>query len=832
MILFAILGLGIMARTIDRLEYDFIPSNYDLYFDLQDDRFIGDVVIELKANKDSKVVNLNVNGLEVRDITLDSGTRRQEGRATISEEVLTVNFDEQLEKDKVYKLAISFSGKYSKNLDGIYKSKYLDKTIISTHFEPTTARKAFPCFDQPDLKATFSIRVKADKKYPTVLSNSSEKDVQQGVHIFNKTLPMATYLVAFVVGDLDYIETKSKSNIPIRIYTDKKDKESAKFALNVAKEALDFFELYFDFKYQFPKLDMVPVPSFAMGAMENWGLVTYRRSSLLYDSKKDTTSSKLRVAETVCHELAHMWFGNLVTMSWWNDLWLNEGFATWAAYMALNNISKKLVDLDAWMNFINEELERGMNYDSLHSSHPIAVDVKNPSEINQIFDSISYSKGASIIRMLENHIGHQNFRNNIQRYLSVYKLKNSTSSNLFQYAPSSKSTLEMLDSWIKQEGFPIIKVKEEGDYIILEQTRFLAGKKNNGDKNWIVPITLTFTDGEPLKYTMNTKTKKIRLASRNYKLNFSNTGVYRVLYTKEAFERILKSTFGVKEKLNIINDMFNLALGGYIEIKWVIETIRTNLKERNYEILKSLLINTSKLCEIYFDDQNTLTYLKKFINEIFSPLFKSFDLKNSGDKMSTRLKNALILSCGLIVKDESIVKDLKKMFEEYKNGKTDINPDYLQSMFNAVVDDNLDWVLETYRSTNDTTMRIVTAKALGNVVRLENLERMFGNYKQIDRQDLSYFLHGLFLNYKFKRNIVDFFINNFTEIKDYINNDGMLNSSLESVLCGIADEDLRKKIESFSSNLKIPGSDRSIRKINEINYNLTQFKSANQNIFK
>ncbi|KAF9762643.1 putative M1 family aminopeptidase 1 [Nosema granulosis] len=821
----------VLSRAIDRLEHDFVPTNYDLYFDLQDECFKGDVVIEFKANKDSKIVNLNANSLDIKRVSLETSSGKQEGRATVSEEVLTVSFDEQLEKDKVYKLSLSFSGKYSKNLDGIYKSKYLGKTIISTHFEPTTARKAFPCFDQPDLKATFSIRVKADENYPTVLSNSSKKDVQQGVHIFNKTIPMATYLVAFVVGDFDYIETKSKSNIPIRIYTDKTDKENARFALEVAREALDFFELYFDFKYQFPKLDMVPIPSFAMGAMENWGLVTFRRSSLLYDPKIDTTMSKFKVAETVCHELAHMWFGNLVTMAWWNDLWLNEGFATWASFMALHNISSKLVDLDVWMDFINENLEQGMTYDSLHSSHPIAVDVKKPSEISQIFDSISYSKGASILRMLEIQVGHQAFRKNIQKYLDEHKLKNSVSENLLQNTPSPVDNFKMLYTWIKQEGFPIIKVREDGDSLILEQTRFLAGKKNNGDKNWIIPLTVTFTDEDPRKYIMNSKIFTIPLISKNYKINYSNTGVYRVLYTKDAFERILRSPFSKKEKLNVINDMFSLAFGGYLDIKWVVETIRKNVKERNYEILKSLKFNISKLYEIYFDEPKTLAYLSSFLNEIFSPFFESFDFKNSGDKMSVKLKNSLILAAALKVKDSRMLNILKKSFEDYKKGKTDICPDYLQSMFNAIVDENLDWVIETYRSTNNPTLRIALAKALGNVRRLENLEKMFKNFKQIDRQDLAYFLRGLFLNYKFKKNIVDFFIDNFKDIKEYINNDSMLNSIFESVLCGIADDNLRKKVESFTSNLKIQGSDRSIRKINEINYNLTLFKNKNKNVF-
>jgi puromycin-sensitive aminopeptidase len=599
----------------------------------------------------------------------------------------------------------------------------------------------------------------------------------------------------------------------------------------VAKEALDFFENYFNHEYQFPKLDLVPIPSFAMGAMENWGLVTFRRSSLLFNDKKDTTLAKLRVAETVCHEIAHMWFGNLVTMAWWNDLWLNEGFATWASFMALNNISEKLIDLDVWTNFINDNLERGMIYDALHSSHPIAVNVKEPSEISQIFDSISYSKGASIIRMMETYIGHNAFRENIQKYLSTHKLKNAVSSDLFEHTPSSELSIKMLDSWIKQEGFPIIKVAEKDGFIELQQTRFLSGQKNNGDKTWIIPITVAYTDKDPKKYIMDKKILKIKLDSNNYKINFSSTGVYRVLYNEKTFESILKSKFSPKEKLNIINDMFSLAFGGYLKIKWTLDTIKTNLDVTNYDILKSILNNTSKLFMLYNDDQKSITYLEEFLTAIFSPLYKNFDLNKKEGKMSDRLKNSIILSSSLLVKDEKMLEDLKKNILEYKKGKIDINPDYLQTMLNAMVDDNIDWVIELYKTTKNATIRTNSARALGAVHKIENLDRVLKNYTLVDRQDFIYFMRGLSLNYKFKNNIVNFFMNNFEEIREYLNNESILNSLIESVFCDVSNDELRNKVESFISNLKIPESDMSIRKINEMNYNLSQFKKANENPF-
>lgn len=269
---------------------------------------------------------------------------------------------------------------------------------------------------------------------------------------FDKSVKMSTYLVAYVVGELEFIGTLTeRQNIPIRVYTPIGFAQQGQFALDVGKRSLDFFADYFDVPYTLPKMDMVAIPDFLMGAMENWGLVTCRMTSILFDSKKSTLRIKQNVAYTVGHELAHQWFGNLVTMSWWSDLWLNEGFATWAGWLVSDYL---FPEWDIWTCFIINDFQSGLFSDSLRSSHPIEVPIKDPSDISQIFDSISYSKGASVIRMLETYLGSEVFKNGLREYIKKYSFSNACTNQLWDVLEkvSKKEVSKFMSVWIRNVG--------------------------------------------------------------------------------------------------------------------------------------------------------------------------------------------------------------------------------------------------------------------------------------------------------------------------------------------------------------------------------------------
>ncbi|EOB14095.1 M1 family aminopeptidase 1 [Nosema bombycis CQ1] len=328
------------------LDYNVLPENYFIKIKIEEDHFTGEEEVKVNIMKNTHQFNFNVWKMEFSEINFEINGKIHTPRLEVQEEVATLFFEEELKANTQGLLRILYKGVYSEDMWGFCKSKYNEDLLFSTDFEPTCARRAFPCWDQPDMKATFDISV-CPLPGHGALSNSSLKEIKDGYFVFNTTPKMSTYIVAFISGKLEAVEAKTKRNVPIGVYAHKDEKEWGRYALNVAVECLDFFEDYFGILYPLPKLDLVCIPAFVSGAMENWGLVTFRKTSLLLNESSSYRSKKL-IAETVCHELAHMWFGNLVTMAWWNDLWLNEGFATWAASLALANLSKSLVNWEVW----------------------------------------------------------------------------------------------------------------------------------------------------------------------------------------------------------------------------------------------------------------------------------------------------------------------------------------------------------------------------------------------------------------------------------------------------------------------------------------------------
>ncbi|WUR03657.1 endoplasmic reticulum aminopeptidase 1 [Vairimorpha necatrix] len=813
-------------KTKKRLDKEIIPIHYDLKFNITPEKFEGSTVATVKTSRDTNNIILNAKDLNIQSVKVENKDEVKVKEFTIKDDLLKISLAEPLRKDETYKLTFNFHGKYSDEMDGIYKSSYNGKPLYSTQFEPTSARKAFPCFDQPDMKATFSITIKAPENH-TVLSNSSLDKKEGNSYLFNYTKPMSTYLVAFVVGQLEYIQASTSTNIPIAVYADKSDIKNGKLALDVAKFTLDFFQDYFQINYPFPKLDLVAIPEFAMGAMENWGLVTFRKTSLLFNPKTDAVASKLNVIETVCHELAHMWFGNFVTMNWWNDLWLNEGFATWASVMAFHNLPKSIIDFDIWTNFVNSTLEDGMEYDALHSSHPIAVEVQDPNEINQIFDKISYNKGASLIRMIENYVGHKNFRKGIQNYLNHFKYSNSESDDFFGFQYNSQVTTKMAQSWLNQKGFPLIKVEEKDKNLIISQKRFLSGEKKDENKLWIVPITIKFENENPKTLILDNQSIKIPMTSDIYKLNISNVGFYRVLYGQRTFERIFKKFDNNKERLNIINDLFALAYANYVDINWVVNFLTSSSIDYDYETLNSILSGLRKLCRIYYEDKKIIESIKKAIKNIIEPYILEIDLEKNSEDITAKLFNSLIVSNALFVGNQNIKDKLKKLFIDFKTGEKNICPDYIYPMMVSVVDDNLDDVINIAKNSILSNIRIMAMRALGAAQNVDNIKKVLNLYSELDRQDISYYYFGLSKNISHQKMIISFFIDNFDKISSYIINQSIINSSMSHVLSEISDSKLASQISNF---VKKFSENLTVQKIIETNEIFKNFKEKNPKI--
>src|SRR3989344_3279774 len=392
-----------------RLPHYIKPEKYKLLVkpDLEDFTFEGSETISLVIKKSINDIILHAKELDIFNVEFrmsNSEFKTNKIKYNIKSETATFIFPRKLPKGKG-ELSLKFKGILNDKMRGFYRSRNIhqnkEKHIATTQFETTDARRAFPCFDEPAQKAIFDVTIMVPPGL-TAISNTIETNIQEHAGgykavQFSPTPKMSTYLLAFIVGDFESIESKTKDGTQVRVFVTPGKKHQAKFALNCAVKTLEFYNRYFDIPYPLPILDLIAIPDFSHGAMENWRAVTYRESALLVDDEHSSASNKQWVALVIAHELAHQWFGNLVTMSWWTDLWLNEGFASWIEYLAVDHLFPKW---QMWTQFIVDEQQQALKLDALEHTHPVEATVTHPDEIRTIFDAVSYSKGASIIRML------------------------------------------------------------------------------------------------------------------------------------------------------------------------------------------------------------------------------------------------------------------------------------------------------------------------------------------------------------------------------------------------------------------------------------------------
>ena len=412
-----------MSKNVKRLLDQFVPKNYNLALDINRDdmTFTGSVTIEgKKIGRPSQRLTFHQNGLEITAAHVVKHDKTGEHEVVIDRINYHNKFDEvrlhaaHMLYSGTYSVRLEFKGVITRQMNGVYPCFFThdgqEKQLIATQFESHHAREVFPCIDEPAAKATFELTLTTPAG-ETVLSNTPAKKssakADRLVTAFEPTPHMSTYLLAFIFGELGFKEAKTKDGIVVRTYATPDNVAHTEFALEVAVKCLEFYEDYFGIKYPLEKCDFIALPDFASGAMENWGCITFREQAMLVDPKNSTLATKQYVALVVAHELTHQWFGNLVTMRWWTDLWLNEGFASWMEYLAIDHLYP---DWQLWTQFIVDEQQQALKLDALEHTHPIEVPIRHPDEIRTIFDAISYNKGASVIHMLHEYLCHEALR--------------------------------------------------------------------------------------------------------------------------------------------------------------------------------------------------------------------------------------------------------------------------------------------------------------------------------------------------------------------------------------------------------------------------------------
>ncbi|MEO5627683.1 MAG: M1 family metallopeptidase, partial [Candidatus Saccharimonadales bacterium] len=564
-----------MTKSVRRLFGQFEPEHYDLHLSPSANTmsFRGTVTITgKKTGRPSQRLTFHQHELKITSAKITK--RDKKGSETI--EVVRINshksFDEvrlhskQMLYPGSYSITLEFSGKITRQMNGIYPCLFEEdgksKKLIATQFESHHAREVFPCIDEPEAKATFDLSLTTPKGDTVIANTPVLKQVENGKQVttsFETTPKMSSYLLAFVIGEMKYLEATTKDGVLVRTYATPQNVELTKFALEVGVKCLEFYNDYFDIPYPLQKCDMIALPDFASGAMENWGCVTYREQCMFVDPKNTSLPTKQYVAMVVAHELAHQWFGNLVTMRWWTDLWLNEGFASWIEYLA---IDKLFPEWEMWTQFITDEQQSAMRLDSLENTHPIEVTVNHPDEIRSIFDTISYAKGASVIHMLHEYLGPTNFRDGLRHYLKQHAYGNTDTVDLWKaLAEVSKQPVEQfMHAWTNQPGYPIITAQQADDQLVLRQDRFYANPAQPKDAaiTWPIPLNAS------LKPAL-LETKSHQWQASSLKLNQGQGGFYRVAYHPEQLSVLAsqQASFGPLDRLGILSDAFETAKAGY-----------------------------------------------------------------------------------------------------------------------------------------------------------------------------------------------------------------------------------------------------------------------------
>jgi tricorn protease interacting factor F2/3 len=689
-------------------------TNYDLFIDLDFDKckFKGKLLIKLTSAQDVILNSVELDVLRVRSGKTDFQFR-EDGEELIID---TGSFDGILE--------IDFAGSIPDTLAGIYRALYDHSHIITTQFEAAQARRMFPCVDRPDAKAEFILTVKINKDLDAI-SNTPIETVkvvgEKKIVTFRKTPLMSTYLLYLGVGKFEERIQKLNATEIIMATTPGKT-NLGKYAQDEACRAIQFFNSYYNIPYKLPKIHLIAVPEISMGAMENWGAITFSETALL-TSTETSTRARRRVAEIVDHELAHQWFGNLVTMKWWNDIWLNESFATFMAYKVISEIHSEWNCLN---DFLMERTGGAMTRDSLQNTHSIEVPVKTPDEIEQIFDAISYGKGASILRMVEAYIGEQTFRDGVRQYLSKYAYSNASSKDFWTEleAISGKQIGKIMVGWIRQPGYPIITVSMNKEKLVLRQKRFLLSNISVA-QTWPIPVTLQ-VNGELKSFLFEKSEESFNVGDvKSLKINLNRTGFYLVHY-EGLNDLVWNSDLSPTDRWGMVHDGFALLVSGKIQFPTYLQLLGKFTQEAAY--LPA------------YEVSNQLALLYTIIPTKCSEFSRDFHRSQLEVLQHRTDENSLILlatiSSRLALLDNTYAEQLASMFKRYDS----VSPDLKQAVAIAYARTTNDFetLVNVFRrvSSNEDKVRILNAMTSFSDEELIKRTLNFSLSGEVKRQDI------------------------------------------------------------------------------------------------
>lgn len=744
-------------KTVEHFFEKFIPENYNIFLDINrsEKAFFGNVAISGEA-LDHQIA-LHQKDLVIHSVLLDN----QDLSYDLDQDSESVRIE--LPETGSMTLVLEFSGKITDNMTGIYPSYYTlngqKKEIISTQFESHFAREAFPCIDEPEAKATFDLAIKFDQAQgELVLSNMPEINVDRredsGVWTFDTTPRMSSYLLAFALGELRGKTAKSKNGTEVGVFATVAQPESAvDFALDMATRVIDFYEDYFKVPYPLPQSYHVALPDFSAGAMENWGLVTYREVYLLVD-QNSTVSSRQQVALVVAHELAHQWFGNLVTMKWWDDLWLNESFANMMEYVAVDAVEPSWKIFE---DFQTTGVPAALKRDATDGVQSVHVAVNHPDEINTLFDAaIVYAKGSRLMHMLRRWLGDEAFSAGLKAYFEKHQYGNTIGRDLWNAlsAASGRDVASFMDSWLEQPGYPLVTLDLDGDSLIISQKQFFIGEHQEKGRLWQIPLNSNWT-GLPdtlMEETVIIKDFK-RLAEQNQengplRLNTANTAHYLSDYQGELLETILDNfdTLDTTSKLQIIQERRLLAESGEISYDQLVPLLTKLASESSYLVVSAASQLINGLERFLDEDSFAEKRFKTLVQAVNQQNYKRLGFeKRAEESDEDEMVRQLTLSNMTYADDDDVAEKSQQIFAANKDDIEGI-PAAIRSFVlinelkRAESQELVSLYLDAYVKTNDGTFRRELAAALSHTKQVQTLERLVEALKDKDivkPQDLS-----------------------------------------------------------------------------------------------
>ncbi|KRK63919.1 aminopeptidase N [Companilactobacillus tucceti DSM 20183] len=740
----------------------FQPTHYDLYIDI--DRGTKVITGKTTITGDAKVKDISIHQ---KDLTIKSV--QADGKdVSFTTENQNDALNVALTKTGEVTLTIEYSAPLTDSMMGIYPSYYevdgVKKQIIGTQFETNFARQAFPCVDEPEAKAKFDIALKFDEQDgETVLSNMPEVKTENGVHYFDTTVRMSTYLIAFAFGDLQSKITTTKSGVKVGVFATKAHKANElDFALDIAKRAIEFYEDFYQTPYPLPHSWQLALPDFSAGAMENWGLVTYREAYLTLDPDNTSLDTKQLVATVITHELAHQWFGDLVTMKWWDDLWLNESFANMMEYVSVDAIEP---DWHIWEMFQTSDVPAALQRDATDGVQSVHVDVEDPAEIDALFDSaIVYAKGARMLVMMRALVGDDALRKGLKNYFAAHQYNNAKGADLWNAIgeAAGMDVAKIMNTWLEQPGYPVVKASIIDGELTLSQEQFFIGDGVGKERQWQIPLNSNYDAAPKIMadktIVIGTYDKLRKENDKPFRVNVGNNSHFIVKYDDELLKDILDNIDSLDSisQLQILQDLRLLAEGNQISYSEIVPLLPKFAGSHSNVVIATLYRVANDLKKFVTPNSNEAKSLEKLFDKLSSDQVKRLGWQpKSGESNDDQLTRPYVLNASLYAKNPISIESAHAIYVDNEQQdlsaiSADIRLFILRNeVKNYGTEEVFDNLLDEYRKSSDASYKEDICAALTATPDPKLIKKLVGFFEDADTikpQDLRAWYRGLLAN--------------------------------------------------------------------------------------